>query len=99
MPTRLRVTTDQLREGDIVREYGMRVRLDELTTFTNQGRTVYSWRGTVLNLDEVLAEGRVSARFLAEHDWVPGKGWVKVRNDAWTIQGNAQVSWYVEREG
>ncbi|MGW0033042.1 hypothetical protein ACWDXD_24900 [Streptomyces sp. NPDC003314] len=86
--------SSELRKGDVVHEYGMRVRLDELhcEPYPGQGGSlVYSWGGTVLNLDEVRTEGHVPASFLRE--W---QGLTLVREDAWTIQGSDHRRWSVE---
>ncbi|MEV7512122.1 hypothetical protein AB0O57_29615 [Streptomyces sp. NPDC091201] len=83
----------ELQAGDIVRVYGMRVRLDELSCppYSSGGGLVYSWLGTVLNLAEVHHEVRVPRSFLCE--W---SGRTLVREDAWTVQGNDLVRHAVE---
>lgn len=89
-------STDELVQGDIVLTYGMRVRLDSLSTQKLTDRTVYSWTGTVLNLDEVQAEGRVPMSFLRTQKWDDAQGWVTDRIDEWTVQGNEWVKWAVQ---
>ncbi|MFI1012580.1 hypothetical protein [Streptomyces sp. NPDC020965] len=89
--------SSQLAQGDIVRTHGMRVRLDRLSTHENYGRTVYAWAGTVLNLDEVRADGHVPMSFLRSSlRWEPGTGCMAARNDVWTVQGNEFADWLVE---
>lgn len=86
--------SSELRQGDVVRYHGMRVRLDELNCppYTGYGQAlVYSWRGTVLNLHDVHAEGHVPKSFLRR--W---EGSRLVREDVWTVQGNESVQWSVE---
>ncbi|WP_370418933.1 hypothetical protein AB8O64_10785 [Streptomyces sp. QH1-20] len=82
--------SSQLAEGDIVLTHGMRVRLDTRTTRKDSGYTVYTWSGTVMNLDEVREEGHVPMPWL--RTW---KGGLVDREDAWTIQGNRFANWLV----
>ncbi|NUL25957.1 hypothetical protein [Streptomyces lunaelactis] len=88
--------SSQLAQGDIVRTHGMRVRLDHGASSERSDRTVYSWVGTVLNLDEVRANGHVPMSFLRTEKWEPAKGWVTDRKDVWVVQGNEFVNWLVE---
>ncbi|MGA5127781.1 hypothetical protein ACPCAG_31325 [Streptomyces pseudogriseolus] len=88
--------SSQLAEGDIVRDHGMRVRLDELTTTERQGLTVYHWAGTVLNIDEVREAQHVPMSFLRTTKWEAGRGWVTDREDYWAVQGNKLATWAVE---
>ncbi|PNG17016.1 hypothetical protein [Streptomyces cahuitamycinicus] len=88
--------SSQLAEGDIVREHGMRVRLDKLTTVERQGLTVYHWAGTVLNMPEVREAKHVPLSFLRTQKWEPGQGWVTDREDYWAVQGNKLATWAVE---
>ncbi|MGW2550031.1 hypothetical protein [Streptomyces sp. NPDC001635] len=88
--------SSELAEGDIVREHGMRVRLDKLTTVERPGCTVYHWAGTVLNVDEVREAKRVPMSFLRTEKWEAGKGWVTDRDDYWAVQGNKLATWAVE---
>ncbi|MGW2496181.1 hypothetical protein ACWCV2_16985 [Streptomyces pseudogriseolus] len=88
--------SSQLAEGDIVRDHGMRVRLDELTTTERQGLTVYRWAGTVLNIDEVREAQHVPMSFLRTTKWEAGRGWVTDREDYWAVQGNKLATWAVE---
>lgn len=95
------VRSSELERGDVVREHGMRVRLDELATYESGQSapydTVYSWRGTVLNLAEVHAAGIVPASFLwDDFHYVTGEGHVPARRDAWTVQGNDLATWRIE---
>lgn len=101
----IKVNTLELQLGDIVHTHGMRVLLDiepREWTETNKhhparGKQVRAYRGRVINLDDVIAEGFIPASWLYErtqHGIVPDEP----RNDCWTIQGNAFASWYVERK-
>lgn len=68
---------------------------------------IYSWSGTVLNLDEVRDEGVVPVSWLRTEKYVEseaygpgtGAGWATDRNDQWTVQGNFRATWTVERHG
>ncbi|MFD7334862.1 hypothetical protein ACFV98_02515 [Streptomyces violascens] len=89
--------SSQLAKDDIVLTHGMRVRLDEVTTREHSDRTVFSWTGTVLNLDEVREAGHIPMSFLRTHKWEPSQGgWVTDRQDQWTVQGNEFTDWLVE---
>ncbi|MET8696858.1 hypothetical protein ABZV65_30460 [Streptomyces bauhiniae] len=88
--------SSELAEGDVVREHGMRVRLDSLDfgRGSHPDRSVYAWTGTVLNMDEVREAGHVPLSWLCTHKWE--SGWVVDRKDVWTVQGNDFVTWAVE---
>ena len=90
--------TSELREGDIVLEHGMRVRLDSgVRTPESEHGTVYSRPGTVLNLDEVREAKIIPPSFLGDGEkWVEGRGWTTDRDDSWTVQGNDLAHWTVE---
>ena len=94
---RLNLNTHELRVGDIVHEYGMRVRLDNPPIVTQRERTVYAWGGDVLNPDEVIAAGVVPRSFLGDHYWIDGTGWQWFQTNKWTVQGNDLARWSVER--
>jgi hypothetical protein len=93
------VDTTQLRTGDIVLTHGMRVLLgEEMVRRQVHDRTIVSFDGTVLNLEEVLAEGLVTAGLLRTKRWDDKiHRWVVDREDQWPIQGNQFVTWTVER--
>lgn len=81
-PTTESVTTDQLREGDIVLHHGMVLDLSNPKSWPHagyEGRTVYSWLGTVLN----PAEGA------DKFEDIPRSWWV----DGWHVQGNELAHW------
>ncbi|MER7937844.1 MULTISPECIES: hypothetical protein [unclassified Streptomyces] len=86
--------SSELAAGDIVRSHDMRVRLDTLTTRTDYNEPVYSWAGTVLNLDKVATDHTVPLSFL--RTWKCEGGWTVDREDVWTIQGTKSAIWYVE---
>ncbi|GAA4626929.1 hypothetical protein GCM10023196_037170 [Actinoallomurus vinaceus] len=93
------VPTSQLQAGDIVLEHGMRVRLGgEPTVRKTPDLTVYCWRGTVENVEEVLAAGVIREADLSENVWVEGAGWERKLTGRWWIQGNDRVGWSVLRE-
>lgn len=94
------VKSSEIQVGDVVREHGMRVRIDEIHTYPS-GResypTVYACQGTVLNLDEVREAGIVPMSFLCtDYRWVAGEGHVPARRDHWNVQGNDLARWLVE---
>lgn len=80
-PTLVTKTSAELAEGDVVHCHGMRVQLTELTTWHRE-RLVYSWRGNVLNLEDVRAAGVVPGSFIAD--------------GTWRVQGNDLARWAVE---
>lgn len=91
--------TPELKVGDVVQEWGMRVRLDDGGPARGHHlRDVYHFSGTVLNLDEVLKVGFVPPSFLCTSKW-DGSRWVTDRRDHWIVQGNELATWAVEEEG
>ena len=97
-PTLLNLNTHQLRVGDVVHLYGMRIRLYIAPQITQRERTVYAWDGDVLNPDEVIAAGVVPRSFLGDHYWIEGSGWQWFQTNKWTVQGNDIARWAVERK-
>lgn len=83
------VSTDQLRTGDLVLNYGMRIRLTAREVYQSwssprwgeDGSTVYRFDGHVENADEIHALGRdhVTSGLL--------------RGSYWAVQGNDLASW------
>jgi hypothetical protein len=100
MPATEIVNTGELRPGDIVREHGMRVRIDSVREYKPDGSSgaerAWSCPGTVLNVDEVLAAHSVPRSFLETYGYREGAGWQTERRDAWTVQGNHRARWVVE---
>jgi hypothetical protein len=90
--------SSELRPGDVVGAWGMRVKLNEVSStedyqnaegLRREGKDprVFWSVGTVLNLEEVL-----------NHGLVP-RGWMgtdKDGNPTWQIQGNDRATWNVE---
>ena len=77
-------TTPELREGDVVREHGMRILIDgePQLSKSHPGNSTFYHRGLILNIDEVRAEGFIPA------------GWIE--DGRWTVQGNDLARWGVE---
>jgi hypothetical protein len=99
-----RVPTPQLRLGDIVLSYGMRILLDTPAKIWHSShgcdhgpdimthekcRLAYSWLGTVTNPSEVEAGGSVPLGWM-HYDTYPGE-------HRWNVQGNDLATWTVER--
>jgi hypothetical protein len=93
----LNLNTTELRIGDVVHLFGMRIRLDDPPIIAQRGRTVYAWVGDVTNPDEVIAAGLVPRSFLGDHYWIEGDGWTWLQTNKWTVQGNDLARWAVER--
>lgn len=91
------LNTHELRIGDIVHLFGMRVHLAREPHIEKRQRIVYAWVGDVLNPDETIAYGMVPQAFLGETRWHPGTGWVWEQTNQWTVQGNDLALWAVER--
>lgn len=92
----LHLDTSELKSGDIVLTYGMRVLLGERRTYEGDREPVYQFDGTVTNLEEVLEEGFVPASWLHHWTFVEGHRTL-TRKDRWVIQGNRFARWSVER--
>ncbi|MER6816349.1 hypothetical protein ABT299_44400 [Spirillospora sp. NPDC000708] len=92
-----RVSTPDLKPGDLVIHYGMHIRIPEHPCiWQHQGSTVYGWLGEIENLEEVLTADCVPISFLRRTQWVDGEGWVSAIENTWSIQGTELASWYVE---
>lgn len=82
------VSTHELKSGDIVLAYGMRLLLSGDGTVstghptTDPGPALW-WSATILNIDEVREEP------LVPNAWI--------RDGKWTVQGNRLARWTVER--
>ena len=96
-PELITCTTHELRLGDVVHLFGMRVQLSREPHIVQRQRLVYAWVGDVLNPDETIAYGMVPRAFLGEHRWHEGQGWVWEQTNQWTVQGNDLALWAVER--
>lgn len=76
------VLISQLREGDLVHSYGMRIRLGALRTYPGTYGTTYAFDGTVENADELRAQagGHVTDGLLRS-------------DNRWTVQSNDNARW------
>jgi hypothetical protein len=95
-----RVHTGELRVGDIVLSYGMRIRIDAIREHRDEGShggVFWSSSGTVINLDEVREARFVPMSWLCTETWVEGEAWTTDRRDFWNVQGNDLATWTVER--
>lgn len=97
------VDTSQIREGDIVLDYGLVALVGPVRIYGTEygypeGEPVYAWPGRVLNADELCdREHPAYNAYAARHlrgIWCEDAGGVR---DCWTIQGNALASWTVVR--
>jgi hypothetical protein len=96
-PELVPLNTHELRVGDIVHLYGMRVHLSREPHIEKRQRVVYAWDGDVLNPEEAIAYGMVPRGFLGENRWHEEHGWVWEQTNRWTVQGNDLAMWAVER--
>ena len=98
------VDTSQLFAGDIVRAYGMRVRIEHVAVYERDSDSkVRSCVGTVLNPAAVKEEGFVPQSFLRCDGSECVRDEVREAHEAhgrdgecWTIQGNTLARWLVE---
>jgi hypothetical protein len=95
------VDTSQIRVGDLVLNYGMRIRIDEIQVHedeTSYGGKVYRCLGTVLNVEEAIEKYDIPRSFMfneIRHVYCtlhPG-----AREDFWNVQGNDLATWTVLR--
>ncbi|GAA2609813.1 hypothetical protein SMC26_39595 [Actinomadura fulvescens] len=93
----LRLDTTELREGDVVVDHGMRVRLDRPVFIPSDKPDVRAWVGFVENLPEVIAEEYVPRSFLTRSENDPETGGMREVFGRWNVQGNELATWHVER--
>lgn len=92
----LRLSTPELKAGDVILHHGMRVLIEGQPWVGDDSKSpIYRWSGRVLNMEEVKATGHVPLSFL--QTWKFEGGWVVDREDVWHVQGNERAMWYVER--
>lgn len=106
LTARTMLHTDELREGDIVINSGMRILIDGPAKIygTEYGNdpAVYSWPGLVLNADDLCDKDSENYdAYIARHlrgiwweDRVP-----RPHKDNWTITGNHCAMWHIEPKG
>jgi len=106
----LYVPSSQLRKGDIVLSWGMRLLIDQdIKTNVGAHGPVYFTAGLVTNLDELIEDGTVGDPSdecypLIPRSWlyplVWRAGWEKdySAEPRWDIQGNDFAQWLIERE-
>lgn len=89
------LTTDQLRQGDVVHTHGMRVLLDRpVENYEDRASTVYRAPGLVQNWAEFRGDSLIWG-FLHDSEWAEGVGWRRVFTGRWTVQGNKLAHWTV----
>jgi hypothetical protein len=91
-----RVTTDQLRTGDVVHHYGMALRVDR-DILHNPEADVYSTDAHIENWLELKRQAR---RDTAGHVANSLAAFITQQavDHRWTIQGNSMATWYRESE-
>ena len=94
-----RMDTSQLRPGDLVLNYGMKIRVDAVHAVedpTSHGGVVYVCPGTVLNVEEAVEIHDIPRSFMWDNERFvhgPGHG----REDFWNVQGNDLATWSIVR--
>lgn len=94
--TTIQVDTSQIQVGDLVLNYGMRIRIDEIKVIEEPDGNCYCCLGTVLNKDEAIEKYDIPRSFMFDeerHVHGPGHG----REDYWNVQGNELATWTVVR--
>jgi hypothetical protein len=95
------VKTSEIRVGDVVLNYGMRIRIDEIKVVPDASTYGGEFRcclGTVLNKQEAIEVHDIPRGFMfneARH--VYGPDHPDAREDYWNVQGNDLATWTVER--
>lgn len=86
------IPTNELRVGDVVLNYGMRILLDRPVRVFDHGRDNgpgWSWLGSVLNPEQSVREYGVPRSFMR----YPHTG----ESYVWSVQGNTLARWTAER--
>lgn len=105
MPVLLQqVITLDLRPGDVVVTWGMRVRIDGPRSVTYQdpgrlGEPVYLWPGKVVNMEEIRSAGVIDMRLFERKMYTSAIGWYLEETDDWVVKGDNLANWRVERDG
>lgn len=101
----LRLPTSELRSGDVVHEFGMKIRVEGTPdVYPSKGPgspMVHLWPNCpVTNGEEVKAEGLVPLVYLYPGKWVGRDDWAldMKAQPTWSIQGSEHRLWFVERE-
>ena len=80
--------TFELRSGEVVVRHGMRLLLGERKQYEGvMGGQVVRFDATILNVDEVNADGVVPFGWRCE---------TRKDGDEWAVQGNELANWWVE---
>ena len=99
-PTTIQVDTSQIRVGDLVLNYGMRIRIDQIRVIEEPDGNCYCCYGTVLNVQEAIEGHDIPRSFMFnEIRHVYGAGHPGAREDYWNVQGNSLATWTVVRNG
>jgi hypothetical protein len=96
--TTIRVDTSQIQVGDLVFNYGMKIRIDEIKVIEEPDGNCYCCLGTVLNKDEAIEVHDIPRSFMFnEIRHVHGARHPGAREDYWNVQGNSLATWTVVR--
>ena len=87
------VPTSELREGDVVFNHGMRLRLGPVHVYDEFPRLpVYASVAVVENEEEAVAQGTVPRSWMHRDVFVNGR-WTRSPEATWTVQGNELARW------
>ncbi|MFC9514581.1 hypothetical protein ACFTSD_02515 [Nocardiaceae bacterium NPDC056970] len=80
------VTTDQLRQGDVIESHGMRLVLDRPIQSSGLDQIVYYTKARIDNWDELVTEAALnpSVAFIVN---------MSRYDQRWTVQGNSLAHW------
>jgi hypothetical protein len=88
--TTTQIDTSQIKVGDLVLNYGMKIRIGEIQVHedsTSHGGKVYCCLGSVLNVEDAVKVYDIPRSFMFDNERFvhgPGHG----RENFWNVQGN-----------